>query len=155
LIVINPRKGDSALRKVIESKFPVLVFGSSEHLQENSLASEDAEASSKATMHLLSLGHQRIAHISYAPLEYLPALKRLAEYRAAIQKAGLPFDKKLFAEGDFTAESGYRAMRQILASNARPTALFAGNDTLAIGAIAAIREAGLFRSGELRGGGLR
>ena len=143
LIVINPRKGDTALRKVIESKFPVLVFGSSGHPQENSMGSQDGEASCQATMHLLSLGHQRIAHISYAPLVYLPASKRLAGYRAAIQKAGLPFNKRLFAEGDFTSESGYRAMRQILASNTYPTALFAGNDTLAIGAMAAIREAGL------------
>jgi LacI family transcriptional regulator len=143
LIVINPRKDDTALRKVIESKFPVLVFGSSGHPQENSMGSQDGEASCQATMHLLSLGHQRIAHISYAPLVYLPARKRLKGYRAAIQKADLPFNKKLFAEGDFTCESGYRAMRQILATNAHPTALFAGNDTLAIGAMVAIREAGL------------
>ena len=143
LIVINPRKGNVALRKVIESRFPVLVFGSSGHPQEHSIATQDGEASCRATMHLLSMGHQRIAHISYAPLVYLPARKRLKGYRAAIQKADLPFNKKLFAEGDFTCESGYRAMRQILATNAHPTALFAGNDTLAIGAMVAIREAGL------------
>jgi DNA-binding LacI/PurR family transcriptional regulator len=143
LIVINPRKGDIALRKVIESKFPVLVFGSCGHPEENSMAAQDGEASCHSTLHLLSLGHRRIAHISYAPLVYLPACKRLAGYRAAIRKARLPFNKRLFAEGDFTSESGYRAMRQIFASNAHPTALFAGNDTIAIGAMAAIREAGL------------
>ena len=143
LIVINPRKGDAALRKVIESKFPVLVFGSSGHPQEHSIATQDGEASCQATMHLLSMGHRRIAHISYAPLVYLPAAKRLEGYRAAHKKADIPCDKKLFAEGDFTSESGYRAMRQILASNTDPTALFAGNDTLAIGAMMAVREAGL------------
>jgi LacI family transcriptional regulator len=143
LIVINPRKGDAALRKVIESKFPVLIFGSSGHPQENSIATQDGEASCRATKHLISLGHQRIAHISYAPLVYLPARKRLEGYRAALKTANLPFNKKLFAEGDFTCESGYSAMRQILASNAHSTALFAGNDTLAIGAMKAVREAGL------------
>lgn len=142
LIIINPRKGDTALRKVIESKFPVLVFGSSGHAQEKSIGTQDGQASCRATAHLISLGHQRIAHISYAPLVYLPACKRLEGYRAALKAAKLPLDKKLFAEGNFTCESGYSAMRQILASNADPTALFAGNDTLAIGALVAVRETG-------------
>jgi DNA-binding LacI/PurR family transcriptional regulator len=142
LIVINPRKGDSALKKVIESKFPLLVFGSSGHPQENSIGTQENAASCTATMHLLSLGHQRIAHISYAPLVYLPARKRLEGYRAALKAADIRFNKELFAEGNFTYESGYRAMKQILASEAHPTALFAGNDTLAIGAMVAVREAG-------------
>jgi LacI family transcriptional regulator len=143
LIVINPRKGDTALRKIIESKFPLLVFGSSGHPEENSIGTQDGEASCQATMHLLSLGHRRIAHISYAPLVYNPARKRFEGYRAALRRAKLPFDKKLFTEGDFTCESGYNAMRRILASSVHPTALFAGNDTLAIGAMMAVREAGL------------
>jgi DNA-binding LacI/PurR family transcriptional regulator len=143
LIVINPRKGDAALRKIIESKFPILISGSSGHPQENSIATEDAQASCRATTHLLSMGHRRIAHISYAPLVYLPASKRFEGYRKALKAANVPFDKKLFAEGDFTCESGYLAMRQILASNVQPTAVFAGNDTLAVGAMVAVREAGL------------
>ena len=142
LIVINPRKGDIALRKVIESKFPVVVFGSSGHPQENSIGTQDGQASCGASAHLISLGHQRIAHISYAPLVYLPARKRLEGYRAALKKQSFRSDEKLFAEGNFTYESGYSAMRKILASNAHPTALFAGNDTLAIGAMVAIHEAG-------------
>jgi DNA-binding LacI/PurR family transcriptional regulator len=143
LIVINPRKGDVALRKIIESNFPILIFGSSGHPRENSIATEEVQASFRATEHLLSLGHRRIAHISYAPLVYLPANKRLEGYRKALKAGNIPFDKKLFAEGDFTCESGYLAMRQILASNVQPTAVFAGNDTLAVGAMLAVREAGL------------
>jgi LacI family transcriptional regulator len=142
LIVINPRKGDAALRKVIESKFPVLVFGFSGHPRENSIGTQDGQASCRATAHLISLGHRRIAHISYAPLVYLPALKRFEGYRAALKAAKFPFNKELFAEGNFAYESGCNAMRRILASNAHPTALFAGNDTIAIGAMVAIREAG-------------
>ena len=143
LIVINPRKGDAALRKIIESKFPILIFGSSGHLRENSLATEDTQASCKATAHLLSLGHRRIAHISYAPLVYIPSKKRFEGYRKALKQNRIPFDKRLFGEGDFTCESGYSAMRKILASGSEPTALFAGNDTLALGAMVAVREAGI------------
>jgi len=142
LIVINPRRGDRGLRKAIESKFPVLIFGSSGHPHENAIGTEDAQASCLAAEHLLSLGHRRIAHISYAPLVYLPANRRFEGYRKALKAANVPFSKKLFAEGNFTCESGYLAMRQILASGAEPTAVLAGNDTLALGAMAAIREAG-------------
>jgi LacI family transcriptional regulator len=143
LIVINPREGDAALRKVIESKFPLVVFGSSGHPRENSIGTKDGEASCTATRHLMSLGHRRVAHISYAPLIYLPARVRFRGYRTALRKAGIRFDERLFAEGNFTCESGYHAMKQILASGVAPTALFAGNDTLALGAMTAAREAGL------------
>jgi DNA-binding LacI/PurR family transcriptional regulator len=143
MIIINPRKGDAGLRKVIESKFPVLVFGSSERPRESALATREHQASRHITRHLIALGHQRIAHISHASLDYVAVHRRLEGYRAALGAAKLPFEKSLFAEGDFTAESGYHAMKQILASKADPTALFAGNDTIAVGAMLAIREAGL------------
>jgi len=142
LIVINPRKGDLALRKIVESKFPILILGSSGHPGENVIGTEELRASCRATAHLLSLGHRRIAHISYAPLVYIPATRRFEGYRTALREANVPFNKRLFAEGDFTYESGYLAMRKILASQAKPTALFAGNDTLAFGAMVAMREAG-------------
>jgi DNA-binding LacI/PurR family transcriptional regulator len=143
LIVINPRKGDRALQRIIESNFPVLVFGSSGHPLENSIGTKDSDATCIATRHLLSLGHRLISHISYAPLVYIPASNRYDGYRAALKAAGIRFNKRLFAEGDFTCESGYRAMREILDAKVRPTALLAGNDTIAIGAMKAIREKGL------------
>ncbi len=130
LIVINPRENDAALRKVIDSKFPLVVFGSSGHPRENSIGTKDGQASCGATTHLISLGHRRIAHISYAPLIYNPARSRYEGYRLALKKARIRFDKKLFAEGDFTGHSGYQAMKKILATKVAPTALFAGNDTL-------------------------
>jgi DNA-binding LacI/PurR family transcriptional regulator len=143
MIVMNPRKGDPALRKVIETSFPVLVAGSAEQPRESAIGTQDRQGSQKATEHLLSLGHKRIAHISYASLNYHGALLRLEGYRQALQKAKIPFDPSLFREGDFTAQSGYDAMRRILASASRATALFAGNDTIATGAMLALREAGL------------
>ncbi len=143
LIVINPRENDVALRKVIESKFPLIVFGSSGHPLENSIGTRDGQAGCGATRHLILLGHRRIAHISYAPLAYNSAHQRFEGYRQALKAAEIRFDKRLLAEGDFTGESGYQAMKQIFASGADPTALFAGNDTLALGAMMAAREAGL------------
>ena len=143
MIILNPRKGDPALRKVIETSFPVLVAGSAEQPKESAIATQDRQGSHKATEHLLSLGHKRVAHISYASLNYHGALLRLEGYRQALQGMKISFDPTLFAEGDFTAQSGYDVMRRILASDSRPTALFAGNDTIATGAMLALREAEL------------
>jgi DNA-binding LacI/PurR family transcriptional regulator len=143
MIIINPRKGDPALRRVIKTSFPVLVSGSAEQPKESAIATQDRKGSSRATGHLVALGHKRIAHISYASLNYHGALLRLEGYRTALEAAKLSFDSNLFAEGDFTAESGYQAMKQILASGSHPTALFAGNDTIAMGAMLALREAGV------------
>jgi DNA-binding LacI/PurR family transcriptional regulator len=143
MIIMNPRKGDPALRKVIETRFPVLVAGPAEQPQESAIGTQDRQSGRKATEHLLFLGHKRVAHISYASLDYHGALLRLEGYRQALQGFKIPFDPGLFAEGDFTAQSGYDAMRRILASASRPTALFAGNDTIATGAMLALREAEL------------
>jgi LacI family transcriptional regulator len=143
LIVINPRKGDIALKKVIKSKFPVLIAGTTDLPGENAITTQEGQASCQITSHLISLGHQGIAHIYHASLDYVAACRRFEGYRAALETANLPFNQALVAPGDFTFESGYLAMKQILASNARCTALFAGNDTIAIGAMLAIREAGL------------
>ena len=143
LIIINPRRGDRALEKVLQSKFPVLVAGTSEGSWKNTIATQEGTASQRATTHLIALGHRRIAHISHASLDYVSALRRLVGYRAALNAAGLPYEQALVRQADFSFASGYRAMKDILAEHKRPTALFAGNDTIAIGAMLAIREAGL------------
>jgi len=143
LIVVNPRKDDIALQKVIKSKFPVLIAGTAERPGENAISTQEGQASCQITRHLISLGHRRIAHIGHASLDYVAVCARLEGYRVALETANLPFNQALVAQGDFTFESGYCAMKQILTLNARPTALFAGNDTIAIGAMLAVRAAGL------------
>jgi DNA-binding LacI/PurR family transcriptional regulator len=143
LIVVNPRTGDLALRKVIQSKFSVLLAGTTEHPDENAIATQEGRASCNITRHLISLGHQRIAHITHASMEYLSVVRRLQGYRAALEGANLAYHRDLVAEGDFSFESGYNAMKQILASKTDLTALFAGNDTIAVGAMLALRKAGL------------
>jgi DNA-binding LacI/PurR family transcriptional regulator len=70
-------------------------------------------------------------------------MERLHAFRRALDNAKVPFDERLVAYGDFSSESGYRAMREMLRRRRRFTALFAGNDTIALGAMAALREAGL------------
>src|SRR5580693_2754833 len=143
LIVLNSNSEDEGLVRLVESKFPVILFGSIGHQDENSISPNTWKAAEYATRHLVGLGHRRIAHITYAPVRYIGANERLKAYRRALDGAKVNFDENLVASGDFSMESGYHAMHEILARTHRPTALFAGNDTIAVGAISALREAGL------------
>jgi DNA-binding LacI/PurR family transcriptional regulator len=143
LIVINPKVGDRDLRELIKMQFPLVIFGSLDEPQENSVSTPARDAAAEATQHLVKLGHRKIAHISYAPFTFCGALDRVAGFNAGLHSGGLRPDNRWVVEGGFDSESGFLAMRELLSRKTRPTALFAGNDTIAIGAMAAIRDAGL------------
>jgi LacI family transcriptional regulator len=95
-----------------------------------------------ATEHLLWLGHRRIACIA-GPEALSPARQRVQGYRRALEAAGLPFDERRVSRGGFTPEGGHQAMQALLAQRPRPTAVFASNDLMAIGALCAAAQAGL------------
>jgi LacI family transcriptional regulator len=91
---------------------------------------------------LLSLGHRRIAMLS-GPQGVSTAEDRVAGYRRALTEAGLDVDPALVYYGQFSLESGYTMTQQMLAVTPRPSGLFAGNNFIAIGALRALRDAGL------------
>jgi DNA-binding LacI/PurR family transcriptional regulator len=95
-----------------------------------------------ATRHLLGLGHRRIGIIT-GPREILCSIARLDGYRAGLDAAGVSIDPDLIRFGDFHVESGVRGAREMLARPDRPTAIFAGNDLMALGVYQAAREAHL------------
>lgn len=103
----------------------------------------DNEGGSKAIVgHLVGLGHTRIAIIKGAPGNF-DAAERLRGYRAALRQAGIKADASLAAEGGFTEAGGYAAALELLELKPRPTAIFAANDSMAIGALSALRESGV------------
>lgn len=91
--------------------------------------------------HLLDLGHRRIAIIKGVEGN-ADAAERLRGYRGALVSAGLA-SAAIEVAGDFKEESGFRAAGELLQRGIRPTAIFAANDAMAIGALSALREAGL------------
>lgn len=91
--------------------------------------------------HLVDCGHRSIAFIA-GPDSNFEAHERLLGYRAAIAEL-LPGVPECVLQGDFTQESGFRAGSQVVALTERPSAVFAGNDMMAIGCLAALNEAGL------------
>jgi LacI family transcriptional regulator len=95
-----------------------------------------------ATKHLIECGHRRIAHIT-GDLSFEVAADRVKGYRKALDEAGIPYSPKLVLPGSFVWQDGYAAMKQLLSDTPRCTAVFAGNDSMAYGALQAIAEAGL------------
>ncbi len=96
----------------------------------------------QATQYLLSLGHRRIGCIC-GPSRLTPSSLRFKGYQRALKDGGVPFREELVVSGDLRFQGGERCMRKLLDLPQRPTAVFAFNDMMAIGAIRAIRNAGL------------
>jgi LacI family transcriptional regulator len=95
-----------------------------------------------AVEHLARLGHRRIAFIG-GPQGWYASADRLAAYREVLQESGIDFDPALVREGNWEVQSGYPAAKEFLALPQPPTAIFAANDLMALGAIYAIQEANL------------
>lgn len=106
------------------------------------ITSENVQGVVDAIEYLYSLGHRKIAKIA-APLITLAGHQRYIGYKQAVEKLGLPYISDYIVTSDFTIESGYQAMQQLLSLPDRPTAVFAAADLMAIGAMKAIQEAGL------------
>lgn len=92
--------------------------------------------------HLTSLGHRSIGFVS-GSLLLQTALERFEGYEQSLLEAGLGVEQSLVREGDFRIESGYRLAKDLLLNHPRPTALFAVNGTMGLGALKAIEELGL------------
>lgn len=102
---------------------------------------DNVDGSFQATQCLIDGGHRRIGMIT-GPPAWKSVKDRSQGYRLALQKAGIAFDESFVEQGDWWHESGYQAMRRLLARVPDITALFVQNDRMAIGAIRALREAG-------------
>lgn len=103
--------------------------------------SNDREAVCDAVRHLIELGHEKIAFIE-GPDSLSPAERR-AGYEQAMEEAKLPIHDWMIAKGRYTFESGIEAGLKLLDGKTRPTAIFASNDEMAIGAVIAARRRGI------------
>ncbi|MEQ1928998.1 MAG: LacI family DNA-binding transcriptional regulator [Parvularculaceae bacterium] len=102
----------------------------------------DAEGAAQAARHLAALGHKMIGHI-HGPKTFRSAHERQAGFEAGLGEFGLALSAELVAEGGYTFESGQSAAERLIYGPRRPTAIFAGNDEMAMGVYMAARKAGL------------
>jgi len=108
----------------------------------NSVRPDERYGAGLATEHLINLGHRRIGYIN-GPSGWFASCERLIGYKEALFAHGIPFIPELVQTGDWEVQSGYPAAQRLLSLSKPPTAIFAANDLMALGAIYAIQKAGL------------
>jgi len=142
VVAMSPDLDEESLRN-LPSTIPVVLLCSVPRGNEiDSLTIQNCRGAKEMVAHLTSLGHRRIAIIKGASRNY-DAAERLRGYRLALREAGIERDPSLERDGDFTEAAGYKAAIELLALEQRPTAIFAANDSMAIGALSALRESGV------------
>jgi DNA-binding LacI/PurR family transcriptional regulator len=149
IILSGPRFDDEELLSFHAEGWPLVMLGQLPNSDVMSVDIDNTSSAAVATHHLIALGHQRIAFITNAKQTYTAAMERLAGYRQALEAAGLRYDKTLVEFGDFTPKSGAAAMSRLLTLSPRPTAVFVASDTVALGALQAIRAEGLHVPAEI------
>jgi LacI family transcriptional regulator len=106
------------------------------------VSAANSSGATQATRHLLEIGHRRIGAIS-GPAGWSASEERLRGYYAALAGAGVPVDSGLVVHSNFRIDSGQEAALRLLDLPQPPTAIFAFNDSMAIGAMQAARVRGL------------
>src|SRR5512140_2508683 len=143
LVVMSPHIDAHTLNVNLPQNHPVVLLNC--HVEGDafdSLNIDNVRGSREMVAHLISHGHRRIAIIKGAE-QNIDAEERLTGYREAMAQAGLKRDEALELPGEFNEASGFEAVEKILHLQPRPTAIFASNDSMAIGALSALRDAGL------------
>ncbi len=143
LIITRTRVHDERIAYLLEQKVPFATFGRSEVEGDFPWVDVDGEAGLvQVTRHLIQQGHRRIA-IILPPADLMFSRFREAGFRRAMAESELPVQEAWVTWGDLTEQGGYQAARRLLGQHPAPTAIIAGNDVMAIGAIRAAREHGL------------
>lgn len=144
LLIIVPGHSSRYIARLHKHGFPVVMIDDQE-LPVNVpwIGADNRRGAHEAVKHLVRLGHRRIAHIQ-GPMKYLCSQDRYIGYCQGLEDVGLSPDPDLVLEGDFMPPGGRAAASQLftLPPEKRPTAIFAGNDQMAYGVLAAAEEYG-------------
>ncbi len=108
----------------------------------DSVTADNEAGAYDATRHLIQLGHTKLATIT-GPLHLTNAMDRLGGFKRAVKEAKLHLFPEYVQETTFDKQGGHAKTLILLRLIPRPTAIFAGNDMIALGALLAVREAGL------------
>jgi LacI family transcriptional regulator len=106
------------------------------------IETHDYVGAAEAARHIAGLGHQRIAHIR-GPETFLSAAERLRGFRVGLAEFGMKIEDRYLLRGGYTFESGMECGSRLLGLPEPPTAVFTGNDEMAVGVYQAVRRAGL------------
>ncbi len=149
-IIIGPSSERlSHIKKVFHSGIKPTVFISRiSYFNSTSILIDNINGARVAVEHLIDKGHRKIAFIGGLK-DAFSNQDRLLGYKNALEINGIPINKDYILNGDFKRESGHYTTKKMLQLVPRPTAVFAANDLLALGAIQAIKEEGLTIPGDI------
>lgn len=140
-LIVHERLTEPFIDELIGRELPFVHVGRPRNgAQVNYVDVDNVVGMLLAVKHLIRMGHRRIGYVG-APLHQIVGVDRREGYLLAHHESQLPINDDLMAYGDFSQASGYEAMRRLLAH--QPDAVCAASDTMALGALQAIREAGL------------
>jgi LacI family transcriptional regulator len=139
VIVTATRTGDPLIPQLIGNRIPFVVHGRHEDPQVSFVEVDNEMGAFTAVSHLVRLGRQRIALIT-GPSASLAAEDRKSGYLKALLERRVSVDEDLIIHSDFTENSSYEAMQRLLLH--KPDAVFVASDTMALGALRALRKAG-------------
>lgn len=149
ILLISTGAFDDSIHLLRENKTPVVMVDRSTELAAvDEIFTDNQGGGRQATAYLLGLGHRVIGCVT-GPSFLTPSAARVQGYRDAFAAAGIARDESWIVTGDFQHESGYQAAQKLLALPNRPTAIFACNDLMAIGVVAALQDAGLRVPGDV------
>ena len=141
LVITADRKDDYYISVLNEYEMPFVLIGRLKNMDNvTSIDTDNFGGGYMATKHLIDLGYRRIGTVSSK--QNFSGEARYDGYRRALEKHNIPFNERLVAFGDYSLDSGYNGTQQIIPE--KPEAVFAASDTMALGAIRALREAGLY-----------
>jgi LacI family transcriptional regulator len=143
-ILLLPSESSEELAALQDRDFPFVVLDPREPLDDRIPVVSAAHWSGarSAVDHLTGLGHRRVAAIT-GPSSWLASIDRLDGYHAALAARGILAPAEYIRESDFQLEGGHLATQQLLDLPEPPTAIFAFNDNMAIGAMRAAQDRGL------------
>jgi LacI family transcriptional regulator len=143
MVIMSPDLEAQQTLHSLQGSFPVVLLnGGAESKAFDTITIDNHEGATAMVRHLVARGHKRIAMIG-GPQRNYDAAERLRGYESALSESAIARDASLVVQGDFSELSGHRAVQRLLALDPRPTAIFAANDSMAIGALSALREHGL------------
>ena len=147
IILQSTNAADRLLQQLSQSGIPFVVAGRPMKVSDDSYVDVDNIAGTySAVRHLVHLGYRRIGTIT-GPLSTTVGLDRFEGFKRALSESNLDFDEQLCTEGDFTEGGGYYGAQRLMPH--KPEALFVASDTMALGALRAIRESGLAVPGDV------
>jgi LacI family transcriptional regulator len=138
---------DNVLASRAPSRVPMVLLNDWANGDISSVALDDLAAARLAVGHLAGLGHTEIAHLAGADSHR--ARQRILGYQQVLARTGLAQRDGYVVAGGWDVATGRAAMARVLAARKRPTAVFVANTLAAVGALAAIREAGLAVPGDI------